>query len=74
MKINPYTQAPATRFDSEIAKGIAARVVIGKGDGAPNFCMRVFETDLRDELYNAILRRSAAFFSRHTTGTLKCRA
>ncbi|MBZ5681806.1 MAG: ABC transporter ATP-binding protein/permease [Acidobacteriia bacterium] len=27
-------------------------------------------TDLRDELYNAILRRSAAFFSRHTTGTL----
>lgn len=27
-------------------------------------------TDLRDELYTAILRRSAAFFSRHTTGTL----
>ncbi|PYX29388.1 MAG: multidrug ABC transporter ATP-binding protein [Acidobacteria bacterium] len=27
-------------------------------------------TDLRDDLYNAILRRSAAFFSRHTTGTL----
>jgi subfamily B ATP-binding cassette protein MsbA len=26
--------------------------------------------DLRDDLYNAILRRSAAFFSRHTTGTL----
>jgi subfamily B ATP-binding cassette protein MsbA len=27
-------------------------------------------TDLRDDLYNAILRRSAAFFQRHTTGTL----
>jgi ATP-binding cassette, subfamily B, bacterial MsbA len=27
-------------------------------------------TDLRDDLYSAILRRSAAFFSRHTTGTL----
>jgi subfamily B ATP-binding cassette protein MsbA len=27
-------------------------------------------TDLRDDLYNAILRRSAAFFQKHTTGTL----
>jgi subfamily B ATP-binding cassette protein MsbA len=27
-------------------------------------------TDLRDELYNAIMRRSAAFFSKHATGTL----
>jgi subfamily B ATP-binding cassette protein MsbA len=27
-------------------------------------------TDLRDDLYNAMMRRSAAFFSRHTTGTL----
>jgi len=27
-------------------------------------------TDLRDDLYNAIVRRSAAFFSKHTTGTL----
>ena len=43
MKIAPYTQAQATYFDSELAKGIAAWVVIGKSDGAPNFCMRVFE-------------------------------
>ena len=43
MKSNLYTQAQATHFDSEAAKGIAARVVIGKSDGAPNFCMRVFE-------------------------------
>jgi subfamily B ATP-binding cassette protein MsbA len=27
-------------------------------------------TDLRDDLYNAIMRRSAAFFSKHATGTL----
>ena len=27
-------------------------------------------TDLRDDLYAALLRRSAAFFSKHTTGTL----
>jgi subfamily B ATP-binding cassette protein MsbA len=27
-------------------------------------------TDLRDDLYNSILRRSAAFFQKHTTGTL----
>jgi quercetin dioxygenase-like cupin family protein len=43
MKINPYTQAQATHFASEAATGIAARVVIGKTDGANNFCMRVFE-------------------------------
>ncbi len=27
-------------------------------------------TDLRDDLYNAIMRRSAAFFSKHATGTI----
>ena len=27
-------------------------------------------TDLRNDLYNSILRRSAAFFQKHTTGTL----
>jgi subfamily B ATP-binding cassette protein MsbA len=27
-------------------------------------------TDLRDDLYNRVLQRSAAFFQRHTTGTL----
>jgi quercetin dioxygenase-like cupin family protein len=43
MKITPYAQAQATHFDGEPAKGVAARVVIGKQDGAPNFCMRVFE-------------------------------
>ena len=27
-------------------------------------------TDLRNDLYNAVLRRSMAFFQKHTTGTL----
>ncbi len=43
MKITSYTQAQATHFESEFVKGIAARVVIGKREGANNFCMRVFE-------------------------------
>ncbi len=43
MKIIPYRQSEATRFDNEAARGIAARVVIGRQDGAPSFCMRVFE-------------------------------
>jgi quercetin dioxygenase-like cupin family protein len=43
MKITPYAQVQATHFDRDPAKGIAARVVIGKNDGAENFWMRVFE-------------------------------
>ena len=43
MKIIRYADVQATHFGSGAAKGIAARVVIGKGDGAPNFWMRVFE-------------------------------
>lgn len=39
----PYTDVKATHYKSSAAKGIAARVVIGKKDGADNFCMRVFE-------------------------------
>ncbi len=27
-------------------------------------------TDLRNNLYNSLLRRSVAFFQKHTTGTL----
>lgn len=43
MKTKQYTEVKATHFESDEAKGIAARVVIGKKDGANNFCMRVFE-------------------------------
>lgn len=43
MKIIDYASLAPTHFDNAVAKGIAGRVVIGKDDGAANFCMRVFE-------------------------------
>jgi quercetin dioxygenase-like cupin family protein len=43
MKIKKYTDIKPTHFDNGPAHGVAARVVIGKADGANNFCMRVFE-------------------------------
>ena len=43
MKVIHYSEAPAKRFDTLPAKGVTGRVVIGKDDGARNFCMRVFE-------------------------------
>ena len=42
MKALEYTDVKATDFNNGEAKGVAARVVIGKADGATNFCMRVF--------------------------------
>ena len=45
MKIAHYTQEKEIRIDNDVAKGVSGRVVIGKADGAPNFCMRVFELD-----------------------------
>ncbi|MBW1815049.1 MAG: cupin domain-containing protein [Deltaproteobacteria bacterium] len=43
MKIMHYNEQEPVLFDSDPAKGVAGRVVIGKKDGAENFCMRVFE-------------------------------
>jgi len=43
MKIQKYLEVKPTRFDSDIAKGVTGRVLIGKDDGANNFCMRIFE-------------------------------
>jgi quercetin dioxygenase-like cupin family protein len=43
MKIAKYADVKPTHINNDVAKGVAARVVIGKHDGAPNFCMRVFE-------------------------------
>jgi quercetin dioxygenase-like cupin family protein len=45
MKISHFTQEKKTRIDNDVAKGVTGRVVIGKADGAPTFCMRVFELD-----------------------------
>lgn len=43
MRIKNYPEVEATHVNNELVKGVAGRVVIGKGDGAENFCMRVFE-------------------------------
>ena len=43
MKIINYTYVVPTHFDNDQAKGVAGRVVVGKADGASNFCMRIFE-------------------------------
>ena len=43
MKIIDYRSALPTHFDNESAKGVSGRVLIGRNDGANNFCMRIFE-------------------------------
>jgi len=43
MKISHYSQSESKCFESDAVKGVTGRVVIGKADGADNFCMRVFE-------------------------------
>ncbi|MDD5093252.1 MAG: cupin domain-containing protein [Dehalococcoidia bacterium] len=43
MKLIQYIDVKATHLENDQAKGVDARVVIGKADGATNFCMRVFE-------------------------------
>jgi len=42
VKVKNYSEMKPIRFDNDVAKGISGRVVIGKEDGAENFCMRVF--------------------------------
>ena len=43
MKIINYPSVIPTSFESDQVKGVAGRVVVGKNDGANNFCMRIFE-------------------------------
>ncbi len=45
MKIMHYSEAEHKHIESESVKGMTGRVVIGKADGANNFCMRFFELD-----------------------------
>ena len=45
MKIKNYMDVTPKIFDDDIAKGVAGRVLIGKSDGAENFCMRLFILD-----------------------------
>lgn len=45
MKILNYQDSPTHKYDSEAAKGVTGRVVIGKEDQADNFCMRIFTVE-----------------------------
>ena len=42
MKVVHYSDTESQSFNGDIVKNVTGRVVIGKDDGAPNFCMRVF--------------------------------
>ncbi|MFZ0771533.1 MAG: ABC transporter ATP-binding protein [Candidatus Sulfotelmatobacter sp.] len=63
---NAWTMVAVALIGSTILKGIFDYT----GTYLVNHAGFGMITDLRDDLYNAILRRSAAFFSKHTTGTL----
>jgi quercetin dioxygenase-like cupin family protein len=43
VKVIYYKDVEAKRYETDTAKNAWGRAVIGKADGADNFCMRVFE-------------------------------
>ncbi|HBD08681.1 MAG TPA: cupin domain-containing protein, partial [Syntrophobacteraceae bacterium] len=43
MKIISYSDAEAKVFTGDQVRGATGRVLIGRADGAANFCMRIFE-------------------------------
>jgi ATP-binding cassette, subfamily B, bacterial MsbA len=63
---NPWTIVAFALVAATILKGIFDYI----GTYLVNYAGFGMITDLRDDLYNAILRSSAAFFTKHTTGTL----
>jgi subfamily B ATP-binding cassette protein MsbA len=63
---NPWTVVAFALVSATVLKGIFDYA----GTYLVNYAGFGMITDLRDDLYNAILRSSAAFFTKHTTGTL----
>src|SRR5690242_1222115 len=63
---NPWTIVAVALVSATVLKGIFDYA----GTYLVNYAGYGLITDLRDDLYNATLRRSAAFFTKHTTGTL----
>ncbi|MGA7295484.1 MAG: ABC transporter ATP-binding protein [Terriglobales bacterium] len=63
---NPWTMVAFALVAATVLKGIFDYV----GTFLVNYAGFGMITDLRDDLYNAIMRSSAAFFVKHTTGTL----
>jgi len=63
---NPWTMVAFALVAATVLKGIFDYA----GTYLVNYAGFGMITDLRDDLYNAIMRSSAAFFTKHTTGTL----
>ena len=63
---NPWTVVAFALVAATVLKGIFDYA----GTYLVNYAGFGMITDLRDDLYDIILRRSAAFFTKHTTGTL----
>jgi subfamily B ATP-binding cassette protein MsbA len=63
---NPWTMVAFALVSATVLKGIFDYA----GTFLVNYAGFGMITDLRDDLYNAILRSSSAFFVKHTTGTL----
>jgi subfamily B ATP-binding cassette protein MsbA len=63
---NPWTVVAFALVAATVLKGIFDY----GGTYLVNFAGYGMITDLRNDLYDSIIRRSVAFFSRHTTGTL----
>jgi subfamily B ATP-binding cassette protein MsbA len=63
---NPWTMVAFALVAATVLKGVFDYA----GTYLINYAGFGMITDLRDDLYNAILRSSAAFFTKHTTGTL----
>jgi subfamily B ATP-binding cassette protein MsbA len=63
---NPWTVVAFALVAATVLKGIFDYA----GTYLVNYAGYGMITDLRNDLYDAILRRSAAFFQKHTTGTL----
>ena len=45
MKVKNYKDVKPVVMNNDMVKNVAGRVMIGKEDGADNFCMRVFEIE-----------------------------
>ena len=43
MKVTNYKEILPVTMNNEMVKNVTGRVLIGREDGAPNFCMRLFE-------------------------------
>ncbi len=63
---NPWTVVAFALVAATVLKGICDYA----GTYLVNYAGFGMITDLRNDLYNSILQRSAAFFQKHTTGTL----